>query len=149
VSRANFYLNERAGRTAALGKPWCGIGRSGRGPGGAALCKECDAATTNSFTLDTVTKGSLPTFAADAPRQKSVVTLSVCFLRTHPFSLQVQRMSANRPFCRKWKAVAHGPEPTSSNHPGCSGAARRSGRWCMVDAFPAVGGCSVVLIDSN
>ncbi|MFT5639157.1 MAG: hypothetical protein ACI861_001983, partial [Paracoccaceae bacterium] len=26
-----------------------------------------------------------------------VVTLSVCFLRTRPFSLQVQRMSANRP----------------------------------------------------
>jgi hypothetical protein len=32
-----------------------------------------------------------------APRQKWVVTLSVCFLRTRPFSLQVQRMSANRP----------------------------------------------------
>jgi hypothetical protein len=43
---------------------------------------------------------SLPTFAADAPQQKWVVTLSVCFLRTRPFSLQVQRMSANRPWCR-------------------------------------------------
>lgn len=48
-----------------------------------------------------VNVGSLPTFAADAPRQKSGVTLSVCFLRTHPFSLQVQRMSANRRFCGK------------------------------------------------
>jgi hypothetical protein len=42
-------------------------------------------------------KGSPPTFAADATRQKWVMTLSVCFLMTRPFSLQVQRMSANRP----------------------------------------------------
>jgi hypothetical protein len=43
------------------------------------------------------TMGSVLPLAAFAPRQKWIVTLSVCFLRTRPFSLQVQRMSANRP----------------------------------------------------
>jgi len=38
--------------------------------GGAALCKECDAATANSFTLDTVTKGSKRKFAAECRKAR-------------------------------------------------------------------------------
>jgi hypothetical protein len=37
---------------------------------------------------------------------KWIVTLSVCFLRIRPFSLQVQRMSANRPSCRNVHGAA-------------------------------------------
>ncbi len=52
--------------------------------------------------------GPLPTFAADAPRQKWVVILSVCFLTTRPFSLQVQRMSASLKVfrCGPWRNSA-------------------------------------------
>tara|TARA_R100001369_G_scaffold74789_1_gene103551 strand:- start:2315 stop:2599 length:285 start_codon:yes stop_codon:yes gene_type:complete len=44
------------------------------------------------------------------PEENWVVALSVCFLRTCPFSLQVQRMSANRPSYRIYHACHFRPE---------------------------------------
>jgi hypothetical protein len=68
------------------------------------------------------TMGSVLPLAAFAPRQKWIVTLSVCFLRTRPFSLQVQRMSANRPLWQNKtrKLEVLGPSEAFSTQGKCA-----------------------------